>query len=295
MIARIASPAKINLGLEVLGKRADGYHEIRTILQMITLSDEVEVDPASEMSLTCNLPELAGEENLALAAARLWSDEVDPRHPAFALNLVKRIPMAAGLGGASSNAASVLLAADRLFAGRSHSGRLRELAARLGSDVPFFLDGPAALASGRGELLEPLPPLDNVRLVLATPAINIPRKTATMYAALSPGDFTDGEIVADARRSLMQGRPLEAGHFFNAFRRPLIRMYPKLESFLEIMRSFADGRADFTGAGPTLFALLDDETSAHMLVEELRKIALEARISIERPLTERPQVELRDG
>lgn len=302
MIASAASPAKINLGLEILRKRADGFHEIRTILQMIDLVDDVSVRFSEGMRLACSDPELVQADNLALKAARLWSGELDPHHRSLDISLVKRIPAAAGLGGASSNAAAVLVLAEelaRFTAGAAPltvSGRLdllQPLAARLGSDVPFFLAGPAALAHGRGELLDPVRPLQTGLIVLATPAIEIERKTATMYGALDPDlDFSDGSIVTEARQVLEHQDPLMGRHLFNAFERPLRALYPELEIFAEIMGFYADGRVGLSGAGPTWYALVDTPSAARDLTRALSREVASARIVTGRPLAEPLQVEL---
>jgi 4-diphosphocytidyl-2-C-methyl-D-erythritol kinase len=112
---RLLSPAKINLGLEILGKRPDGFHEVRTILHAVSLFDELDASASTRQRLTINDPRLDHSENLAVRAAHLWSEEIDPRHRSLDLRLTKRIPAAAGLGGASSNAAGVLMIANALY------------------------------------------------------------------------------------------------------------------------------------------------------------------------------------
>jgi len=286
---RLRSPAKINLGLEILGKRQDGFHEIRTILQAISLFDELEAAPSDRQRLAINEPRLDHSENLAARAAQLWTDEIDPEHRALALTLTKRIPAAAGLGGASSNAASVLLIADALFSVEPDPALLHGVAARLGSDVPFFLDGPAAVASGRGEALRPIPSLTDSWLVLATPDVSIPRKTLTMYRSLTSDDFTSGDIVADGAARLEQRIPLEADHLVNAFERPLLRRYPELELLPRNMRSYGANRVGLSGAGPTWYAIMNGEPEAVALANELRMQLPSVRVSVARPLDQRPE------
>ncbi|MCC6704532.1 MAG: 4-(cytidine 5'-diphospho)-2-C-methyl-D-erythritol kinase [Thermomicrobiales bacterium] len=294
MRLRCLSPAKINLGLEILGKRPDGYHEIRTILQMVDLCDEVSVGFSDEMRLVCSDPAVAGPENLAWRAGERWRDERDPEHRSLAIDLVKRIPAAAGLGGASSNGASVLILAEELARTAGGSGllspgerldRLGPLAAGLGSDVPFFLGEPAAFASGRGEHLEPVAPLSDEWIVLITPALTITGKTAVMYGALDPErDFTDGATASKTRRKLTAGEVLEGADLFNAFARPLCAHYPDMERIAEIVGFYADGRYGLSGAGPTWYALVGDEASASNLAEAMRAELPEARIVTARPL-----------
>ena len=289
MTMRLRSPAKINLGLEILGKRPDGYHEVRTILQAVSLFDELVATPANRQSLAINDPRLDHSENLAARAAQLWTDEIDPAHRSLALTLTKRIPAAAGLGGASSNAASVLRIANALYGLAPDQALLHGVAARLGSDVPFFLDGPAAVASGRGEALRPIPPLTDSWLVLVTPDLAIPKKTLTMYRSLTPDDFTMGDVVAEAAARLEQGMPLEADHLVNAFERPLLRRHPELELLPRNMRSYGANRVGLSGAGPTWYAITNGEPEAVALANELRMQLPSARVSVARPLDQRPE------
>jgi 4-diphosphocytidyl-2-C-methyl-D-erythritol kinase len=287
---RLRSPAKINLGLEILGKRRDGYHEVRTILQAVSLFDDVEAAPAERPALAINVPRLDHSENLALRAAQLWTDEIDPEHRSLHMTLTKRIPAAAGLGGASSNAASVLMIANALYGLEPEPAQLHGIAARLGSDVPFFLDGPAAVASGRGEALRPIPPLTGSWLVLATPDISIPKKTLTMYRSLTPDDFTSGELVAASAALLEAGKTLEARDLFNAFERPLLRQYPELELLPQVMRSYGATRTGLSGAGPTWYAIMNGEPEAVALANELRMQQPAVRVSVAQPLEQRPAI-----
>lgn len=169
----VRSPAKINLGLDVLGRRADGYHEVRTLLQLVDLMDTVEIEPTADgVRLTSTgWPVPGGDENLAARAAALLLEEVGAS-AGVVIRLEKRIPVAAGLGGGSSNAAAVLWGTNALLGLGLPLERLRALAARLGSDVPFFLNGGTALARGRGEILE---------------AASLPRPLWVIIARAGPG------------------------------------------------------------------------------------------------------------
>ncbi len=149
--------AKINLTLEVLGRREDGYHDIVSILQTIDLHDTLTLEPAQDMALECDQSELEGPDNLVLKAAALLR-EATGCHQGARLKLQKGIPLAAGLGGGSSDAAAALLGLSRLWGLGLSAEKLMPLAAKLGSDVPFFLYGGTAMAQGRGEIVRPLPP-----------------------------------------------------------------------------------------------------------------------------------------
>ena len=194
--------AKINLTLEILGKRADGYHEVRTVMQTVGLADRLEVTAAAELSFSCSDPALATPDNLVYRAARLLQAEYAVRTGA-ALRLEKRIPVAAGLGGGSSDAAATIVALNRLWNLQQSLTEQRRLAARLGSDVPFFLTGGTALATGRGERITPLPPLPQYWVVL----VLLPRvlSTAAVYQAVTPADYTSGVATADVVAAAQRG------------------------------------------------------------------------------------------
>lgn len=177
----LTSCAKVNLGLRVLRKRPDGFHEIETILQAVDLYDRIEIaerpDPIIEVR--CDHPEVpSGAENLAHRAARLVQEEGAPGK-GCRIVIRKRIPPAAGLGGGSSNAAAVLIGLNKLWQLSLSDRRLAQMAARLGSDVPFFLQGPTALARGRGEALIPLKMQAEFHLVVIKPDLSI--STAWAY------------------------------------------------------------------------------------------------------------------
>lgn len=209
--------AKINLGLEVLGVRPDGFHDVRTVLQTVALCDTLEVHPApSEVTLRCSDPALpAGEGNLVVKAARLLQAEFGIRAGAR-LELAKRIPSQAGLGGGSSDAAVALLALARLWKVDVDQDRLTELAARLGSDVPFFLVGGTALGVGRGEEVYPLPDAPGAHLVLAWGPSGMP--TAEAYRLVD--EKLTAPRGAHTIRPILRGvvgRKLSEKSFFNRF------------------------------------------------------------------------------
>ena len=182
----VQTSAKVNLTLEVLRKREDGYHELATILQSVDLWDRLAVEPADSLSLVTSDPALPTDEgNLVIRAAGLLRDAAGVESGAR-LRLDKRIPVAAGLGGGSSDAAAALWALNRMWGIRWPVKRLQELAERLGMDVPFFLGPSPALASGRGEVLHPLAMRQTIPLVVANPGV--PLATREVYGALGPAD-----------------------------------------------------------------------------------------------------------
>ena len=252
---RLLAPAKVNLTFEVLGRRDDGYHEVRTVLQSLSLADELAFEESDSLTLTVD-PEGAApvEENLVLAAARLLQRESGVSAGAE-IRLIKRIPTAGGLGGGSSDAATALLGLRRLWGLDLDADALRELAGRLGSDVPFFVSGGTALGEGRGERLTPLPTPQG-EAVVAVPDASRPRdKTAQMYALLKPEHYTDGSATAEVERRVCGGEPLDA-RVFNAFDTVAGEAYPFSAALREAFES-AGLRPALCGAGPSMFALAD--------------------------------------
>jgi 4-diphosphocytidyl-2-C-methyl-D-erythritol kinase len=179
----LEAAAKINLALEVLGKRPDGYHEIATVMQTVDLSDRLALEDAEVLELSASAPDIPTDEtNLALRAARALRDAAGIERGAR-ITLDKRIPVAAGLGGGSTDAAATLVGLNRLWGLRWPVARLGEVAVTLGMDVPFFLRGGAALGTGRGERLEPLAG-GALALVLVHPRVGA--NTAEIYGGVTP-------------------------------------------------------------------------------------------------------------
>ena len=266
----IDAPAKLNLGLEVLGRRDDGFHEIATIFLTIDLADRLTLSPAADLELSCDDDALATEDNLAVRALRLLRDETN--HPGGArIDIRKRIPAAAGLGGASSDAAAALLAGRELWRQDVSDARLHDLAARLGSDVPFFLRGGCALGRGRGELLEPLPlPADGLFIVVV-PDVTIPAKTASLYARLRPEDFSDGSRITSQAARLRAGLVPDATLLGNAFARSLYAMVPELAVLPEIMGAAGAESVAISGAGPAHFTVVTEVARAVQIAGRLRE------------------------
>jgi 4-diphosphocytidyl-2-C-methyl-D-erythritol kinase len=287
----IDAPAKLNLGLEVIGRRDDGFHEIATIFLAIDLYDRVTLSPADDLELSCDDAALSGEENLALRALRLLRDETD--HPGGAhLHLCKRIPAAAGLGGASSDAAATLLGGRDLWQQDLSDARLHDLAARLGSDVPFFLRGGCAFGRGRGDLLEPLPLTADGSLwfMVVVPDVRIPTKTASLYARLSEEDFSDGSRIATQATRLRSGLAPDTALLGNAFARPLYAMVPELAALPDIMRDAGAASVAISGAGPAHYTLISDANQAGRIAGLLRdRLGDRAEVFVASPGPVRPQ------
>ena len=250
---QVLAPAKLNLGLEILGRRDDGYHEIVTILQAIDLVDDLRLRAGEGIRPLRPLPGVRDDENLALRALDLLRRRSGTERGAW-LDLRKAIPTAAGLGGASSDAAAALLAARDLWALEMSDEALAALAAELGSDVPFFLGGGTALASGRGEVLESLPS-PGVWAVVVTPRLTIERKTATLYGAIRASDYSDGSRVLAQAERLRGGLPPDPTLLANAFEQPLLGLRPDLAELAATMRACGAPHVALSGAGPSHYAL----------------------------------------
>lgn len=264
----IATYAKVNLSLEVLGKRPDGFHEVRSVMQSISLRDELAMEPAPTLSLQCDLPHLSGDDNLVIRAARALQG-LAGRSQGARIRLAKGIPEAAGLGGASADAAATLVGLDHLWGLGLSVDRLEEVASTLGSDVPFFLFGGTALVSGRGELVSPLPDAPPNWLVLLVSEHSLAAKTATLYHLLGPESWTSGERTERLVEAFTQLRPLEDDLLGNAFESVADRAFPGLLAFREAMLAAGAQRVHLSGAGPALFSLFPGESAARAVASRL--------------------------
>ncbi len=286
----VRARAKLNLGLEITGRRSDGYHNLVTIFQAVSIYDELTMVPATGLRLSVSGASLGGADNLAFAAMRRLRERARVGGGA-AVHLAKGIPVAAGLGGASSDAAAALLAARQLWGAPVGDATLRDLAAALGSDVPFFLRGGTAFATGRGERIEPLPPLLPVWFVVVVPAVRIHRKTATLYAALTAPDFTAGHRVREQSDRLRAGLPLDPELLVNAFARPLVALRPELSAIGDAMRRVGAPVVALSGAGPSHFTVTGDERDAWRMARELtRLLQSRARVGVCQPVSKPPGV-----
>ena len=220
--------AKINLTLETLGKRADGYHEVVTVMQTIDLCDELTLEPSEAVSLTCSDPALATSDNLVLKAANLLRDRSGFAGGVKA-HLRKLIPVAAGLGGGSSDAAAALAGLRRLWNLEQAVPDLHPLASALGSDVSFFLSGGTAIAEGRGDAITPLPALPRTHLVLLAPQVEIANKTGYMYSRLTTESYTGGERSAELRAVLERSERPDLDTLFNVFEHVAFGLDPAIE------------------------------------------------------------------
>lgn len=256
--------AKINLTLDVSGRRADGYHELATVMQTVDLYDTICLAESADekVHLRCDRPELNNAENLVVRAAQLLRQRLDIRR-GVVLELRKCIPMAAGLGGGSSDAAAVLLALQKWWQLPLSANDLLDLAATLGSDVPFFLTGGLALCEGRGERVTPLASRwpDALRwLLLVKPAIGI--STAVVFGNLPASDYSDGAHSLSVCAALEEGRELRPEDLHNSLERNVLARYPEVTRARDDLLSAGAQLARLSGSGPTLFAPFGDLAEA---------------------------------
>jgi 4-diphosphocytidyl-2-C-methyl-D-erythritol kinase len=265
------SPCKINLLLNVLGKRADGFHELETVLHPVPVFDCLEFERAGwGVELACSLASLpAGRANLVHRAATAFLAAAGINQ-GVRIRLDKNVPLAAGLGGGSSNAAATLLGLNELFARPLTPAALAELAASLGSDVPFFLQARPALATGRGERIEPLdffPGLRGVWALLVHPGFGI--ETGWAYQALARFPRALHGQPGRAARLIERLRAGDlataSGLFYNALEGPALAKYPILALYQEFLRAEGALATLMSGSGSTTFALAPSEAAARQL------------------------------
>jgi 4-diphosphocytidyl-2-C-methyl-D-erythritol kinase len=268
------SPCKVNLLLNVLGKRADGYHELETILQPVGLCDLLHFERRSAgLEFTVNHPGLpADSTNLVQRAASAFLEAARIKD-GVGIHLEKNIPVAAGLGGGSGNAANTLLGLNELFGRPLSFERLTAIAATLGSDVPFFLQDKPALATGRGERITPLDPFPALRglwLLLVHPGFGISTAWAYRKLAKYPEALAGKPGRAEHLISLMQGTDLAAAarQFYNALEAPALAKYPLLAMFQEFLTANGAVAALMSGSGSTTFALVRRPDAAEGLKEK---------------------------
>ena len=283
MITTVA-PAKVNWTLEVLGRRDDGYHEIRTVLQTIELHDELTLEVGLSEGIRVTGSQTPPGEDLVVGAADLFV-AASGGFGGIDVRVVKRIPLSAGLGGGSSDAAATLRALQAAAGTDLSNTDLANLAATLGSDVPFFLRGGAALGQGRGEILTQLPEPDPVWLVLVVPAIVIPNKTGTMYASLADSDFSDGSKTGAFVDRVRSDHLIPEALLFNAFERTAFENFPALGTLHDWMLQAGARSVHLCGAGPSLFALASGEPEARAIRARLNRQRKGERVYVVRTIT----------
>lgn len=281
----LKATAKINLGLDVLRKREDGYHDLRMIMQMTGMFDRISMFPRAGrpgISFRTNLPYIpANENNLAYRAAKILMDEFEVSD-GLSINLQKFIPVAAGLAGGSTDAAAVLIGTNKLF----HLGLgLEELMVRgkkLGADVPYCLLGGTALAEGIGEVLTPLPDMPSCSILLAKPPVSV--STKEVYGALRADEIEvhpdiDGMVEA-LKAGDLRGVCDRCANVLEGVTAPSRPIIGEMEQDMKKMGALC---SIMSGSGPTVFGIFDDESAARKCRNHMRDKYSGSRIFLTRP------------
>jgi 4-diphosphocytidyl-2-C-methyl-D-erythritol kinase len=273
------APAKVNLFLEIAGKRADGYHELQTLTVMVDLFDTLEVreDPVGKLELVCESPGVPeGPQNLAFAAAKRLQERFAPTRGAR-MRLTKRIPHQAGLGGGSSDAATALMALNRLWSTGCSPEDLAKLGAQLGSDVPGFFAAPACWCTGRGEVVEAEAVGQPLDLVVVKPPVGL--ATAAVYGRVRvPAAPVNGEAI---RRSLRAGDPEGvARHLHNRLAEPAVEIRPEVGAVSRRLAAAGPLGVSMSGSGSAVFAVCRDRSDAVRVAGVYREEPVDSQDSV---------------
>jgi 4-diphosphocytidyl-2-C-methyl-D-erythritol kinase len=270
------SPAKVNLFLRIVGKRPDGYHELETVMVPLDFGDQIVLQPQKTgLTLECDNPALPTDDtNLALRAAKKLAEAFGVE-TGVKITLNKRTPLAAGLGGGSSNAAAVLSGLNQLWDLHAPPRKLHALAASMGSDINFFMAGGAALCRGRGEQVETLPCKFSGTVLLVNPGFGISTKWAYEHWARAAAE---SRLTAPPPEVSLLLRALAEDDLagvsrclFNSLEAPSIRKFPVLELIKKTMRDGGAAGALMSGSGATLFGLFADVQAAETAAREVRE------------------------
>ncbi|MFH0970082.1 MAG: 4-(cytidine 5'-diphospho)-2-C-methyl-D-erythritol kinase [Candidatus Diapherotrites archaeon] len=279
---KILSPAKLNLVLDILRKRKDGYHEVDFVMQELMLRDEVEIESVQDSShilISCTDPAVPiDEKNTCYRAVQLMQEECRKKGKTIQgarIHIEKRIPSAGGLGGGSSNAASVLKGLNGLWKLDLSKNVLADLAGKIGSDVPFFIYGKTCRAQGRGEIITSISPCPVLHLAFIVPPVNVPpNKTQWIYSHFSVDKVMQHPSVENMMRCLSQSNSSAetiASHMGNAFEYLDIPQYDVVFSAIEQIKKLPGVfQCMLAGAGPTIVAVCDSEKTTSQLIQPFR-------------------------
>lgn len=265
--------AKLNLTLDVLGKREDGYHDLKSVMQTVSLRDDVEIDVGTgkPWCLTCDKEGIpCDERNLAWKAARVYCDATGKDPDGLQIRITKRIPSQAGMGGGSSDAAAVLRALNRHFGNPLSVEELAELGARVGSDVPFCVVGGTCMCEGRGEKLRRLPDMPSCLFVVCKPEFSV--STPQLYRKIDEVEILKRPDHLATERALEE-TDLEqlARNVFNVFDPVVAAEHPVLEEIKSVMTEYGALACQMTGSGSATFAIVEEPLSAVAMSGLLKK------------------------
>ncbi len=264
---------KINLGLDVVRRREDGYHEVRMIMQTVRVYDAIELNRTEEegIRLSTNLYYLPNNEtNLGYRAAKLLMDEFDI-HDGLEIKMNKFIPVAAGMAGGSSDAAAVLFGVNKMFGLGLSKKELMERGVKLGADVPYCIMRGTALSEGIGEILTPLPPMPRCHVLIAKPAVSV--STKHVYESLNlPSLGEDAHPDIDAMRAAIEKKDISGviSNLGNILETVTIPENPIIQTIKDKMMEMGAEGSLMSGSGPTVFGLFTNQAAAQAAYEELR-------------------------
>lgn len=284
------APAKINLHLEILGDRPDGYHELAMVMQSVSLADQIQVraNGTEMIRVHCDHPQVPTDSsNLAYKAAALMAQQfpdVFARYGGVEIDIHKRIPVGAGLAGGSTNAAAVLVGIDLLWSLGLTQSEIQELGEKLGSDVPFCVSGGTAIATGRGEKLSPLPDLNTLFVVLAkyrSLSVSTPWAYKTYREQFKTSYVVDVTSLEGRRQRVHSGPIVSAiGQkdggaigklLYNDLEKVVLPAHPQVSALRDAMKRFSSLGAMMSGSGPTVFALAASAAEAEQIHSNVRE------------------------
>ena len=267
----LQAPAKVNFSLDIVGKRDDGYHEVRMVMETVSLYDTVKIYKDSKIRLRCSLPYIPTDErNIAHKAATAFFEKSGIKGGAI-IDIVKRIPVAAGLAGGSSDGAVVLKGLNILYGKPFNDENLRKMAAKIGADVPYCINGRLALAEGIGEKLTPLGRCPKMLVLLAKPNVSLSTKwvySMIEWEKIERHPDTEG-IISDLRDGKINAF---AEKMHNVLEEVSVSQYPIIDEIKKTMIKGGALGSIMSGSGPTVFGVFDDETKANAVMRELKNI-----------------------
>lgn len=274
--------AKINLGLDVTGRRENGYHDVRMIMQSVYLYDNVRLEKTGadgEIRLKSNLGYLpADENNIAYKAAKILTEEFDIRE-GVQITLDKHIPVAAGMAGGSSDAAAVLFGMNRMFGLHLSQKELMDRGVKLGADVPYCIMRGTVLAEGIGEILTPLPAMPKCTVLIAKPPVSV--STKTVYEALDSQEITEHPDIDGIIRGLEAGSLKQVAQCMgNVLEDVTIPLYPVIDQIKQEMLAAGAAGAMMSGSGPTVFGLFENRAAAKTAQKNIREKSLARQVYV---------------
>ncbi len=277
--AQLKALAKINLGLDVIGRRENGYHDVRMVMQTIYLYDDVTIRKTEEPGIIVktNLSFLpVNEDNIAYKAAKMLIEEFGIEK-GVEITLNKHIPVAAGLAGGSSNAAAVLVGMNQIFGLKLSQKDLMERGVKLGADVPYCVMRGTVLAEGIGEILSPLPPMPKCYILIAKPGINV--STKVVYEKLDSKPIENHPDI-DAIIEGLEQKDIHkvAASLGNVLEAVTIEDYPVIEEIKDVMKKAGALNAMMSGSGPTVFGIFDDKKIAKEAKETIKAMGIAKQV-----------------